>query len=195
MSTAPEALSDQAHRLVRAARWLPADEAITVLEQVATIVQAAQAEVLASAERSGDLADSGCRTARSFAATILRRSAADASAVAQVALHLDAFPRLAEAYRAGLVHTGNLRTILRGSIAPRLREWPRPSGGRAAAGVVGHSRNLGAKSGSAEAGPHHRGVGVVAGVSHWPPSRTRRSVAAKASGSPCWPNSPPRKPA
>jgi len=104
---------DQAHGLVRDAALLPADEAVKVLEQVATIVQAAQAEVLASAERSGDLADSGCRTARSFAATILRRSTADASAVAQVALHLDAFPQLAEAYRGGLAHTGNLRTIVR----------------------------------------------------------------------------------
>ena len=69
--------------------------------------------MLAEAKRSGDLAGSGCRTARSFAATILRRSSADASAVAQVALHLDAFPQLAEAYRAGLAHTANLRTIVR----------------------------------------------------------------------------------
>ena len=113
MSTAAEGLLEQAHRLVRDARLLPADEAATVLEQVATIAQAAQAEVLAAAERSGDLKESGCRTARSFAATILRRSSADATAVAQVALNLVAFPRLAEAYRAGLVHTGNLRTILR----------------------------------------------------------------------------------
>jgi uncharacterized protein DUF222 len=113
MSTAPEAILDQAHRLVQDARLLPADEAATALEQVATLVQAAQAEVLASAERSGDLAESGCRTARSFAATILRRSAAEATALAQVALHLAAFPQLAAAYRAGVAHTGNLRAILR----------------------------------------------------------------------------------
>jgi hypothetical protein len=89
MSTAPAAVLDQAHRPVQGARLLPADEAAAVLEQVATIAQAAQAaqaEVLAGAERSGDLAESGCRTARSFAATILRRSAADATALAQVAL-------------------------------------------------------------------------------------------------------------
>jgi Domain of unknown function (DUF222) len=113
MSTAPEGILDQAHRLVQDARLLPADEAVQVLEQVATIAQAAQAEVLAAAERSGDLKDAGCRTARSFAATILRRSTADATAVAQVALHLVAFPQLAAAYRAGLAHTGNLRTIVR----------------------------------------------------------------------------------
>jgi hypothetical protein len=113
MSTAPATVLDQAHRLVRDAQVLPADEAALVLEQVATIAQAAQAEVLAGAERSGDLAESGCRTARSFAATILRRSPTDATAVAQVALNLVAFPRLAAAYRAGTAHTGNLRTIVR----------------------------------------------------------------------------------
>jgi hypothetical protein len=50
MSTAPATVLDQAHRLVRAARLLPADEAALVLEQVATIAQAAQAEVLAAAQ-------------------------------------------------------------------------------------------------------------------------------------------------
>jgi hypothetical protein len=107
------ALLDQANRLVGSARLLPADEAAKLLEQVVTIAQAAQAEVLAAAERSGDLKDSGCRTARSFTTTILRRSGAEATAVAQVALHLVAFPQLAAAYRAGLAHTGNLRTIMR----------------------------------------------------------------------------------
>jgi hypothetical protein len=47
MSTAPAALLEQAHRLVQDARLLPADEAARALEQVATLVQAAQAEVLA----------------------------------------------------------------------------------------------------------------------------------------------------
>jgi len=56
-----------------------ADEAATVLEQVSTIAQAAQAEILAAAERSGELKDSGCRSARSFAAAILRRSPASHS--------------------------------------------------------------------------------------------------------------------
>lgn len=104
MSTAPaapEGILDQAHRLVQAARLLPADEAAQVLEQVATIAQAAQAEVLAAAERSGDLKDSGCRTTRAFAATILRRSAADASALAQVALNLAAFPNSPPPTRPG----------------------------------------------------------------------------------------------
>jgi len=44
---------EQAHRLVQAARLLPADEAVKALEQVTTIAQAAQAEVLAEAYRAG----------------------------------------------------------------------------------------------------------------------------------------------
>jgi hypothetical protein len=81
------------------------------------MAQAAQAEILA-AERSGELKDSGCRTARSFAATILRRSPEDASQVAKVALHLVAFPKLAGAYRAGSVPTANTTTS-----APRVGGW------------------------------------------------------------------------
>ncbi|HEX2177274.1 MAG TPA: DUF222 domain-containing protein [Nocardioidaceae bacterium] len=113
MSTAPGAVVEQAQRLVSTARLLPADEAATALEQAVTMLQAAQAQILVEAERSGDLQDSGCATVRSFAATILRRSVTDAGELSQVARHLAAFPQLAAAYAAGLVHTPNLRTILR----------------------------------------------------------------------------------
>jgi len=112
MSTAPAGIVAQAPHLVAAARLLPADEAAVVLEQASIIAQAAQAEILAAAERSGEITDSGCRTARSFAATILRRSPEDASQVAKVALHLVAFPHLAQAYTAGRVPTANLRALL-----------------------------------------------------------------------------------
>ena len=112
MSKAPAGIVEQALRLVDAARLLPADEAAQALEQVAIVMQAAQAQVLVAAERSGEIKDSGCRTVRSFAATILRRSPEDASQVARVAHHLVAFPKLANAYKAGRVHTANMRAIL-----------------------------------------------------------------------------------
>ena len=61
-----------------------------------------------AAERSGELKDSGCRTVRSFAATVLRRSVDDAAALAKLAHHLTVFPALAAAYSAGLADTANL---------------------------------------------------------------------------------------
>ena len=112
MSKASEQLVAQAQRLCDQARSLPVDEGAKVLEQVATIAQAAQAEVLIEGERSGDLVDTGCRTVRSFAASVLRRGPDDATKVSRVARHLACFPALADAYRAGLVHTGNLRAVL-----------------------------------------------------------------------------------
>jgi len=54
MSKAPVGIVEQAQHLVAAARLLPADEAARVLEQVVTMAQAAQAEILAAAERSGN---------------------------------------------------------------------------------------------------------------------------------------------
>jgi hypothetical protein len=113
MSKAPASVVEQGKRLVDAARLLPADEAARALEQVVTMAQAAQAEVLVAAERSGELKDSGCRSVRSFAATILRRGVNDSAAFAEAAHRLADFPKLAEAYRTGLAHTGNLRTILK----------------------------------------------------------------------------------
>ena len=65
MSKAPASIVDQAHRLVDTARMLPADDAAKALEQAITIAQAAQAEILIDAERTGVLADSGCKTVRS----------------------------------------------------------------------------------------------------------------------------------
>jgi len=103
---------DQAQHLVSCARLLPADAAAKALEQVATIVAAAQADILIDAERSGELKDSGCATVRTFAQTILRRSVNDASALARIAQHLVEFPKLAQAYRAGEVSTGNLRVVV-----------------------------------------------------------------------------------
>ncbi|MDQ4086197.1 MAG: HNH endonuclease [Actinomycetota bacterium] len=111
MSQAP-ALVDQARRLVDCTRSLPVDEAAGVLERFATMAQAAQAEVLAEAQRSGKLRDCGVRSVRGFAASILRRSVGDASMVAQVALRLVDFPQLAEVYRDGRAHTANLRAIV-----------------------------------------------------------------------------------
>ncbi|MGH3368307.1 MAG: DUF222 domain-containing protein, partial [Nocardioidaceae bacterium] len=112
MSRAPVSVVDQAARLVESTRVLPADDAAKVLEQVVGMVQAAQVEILRDAERSGGLRDCGCASVRSFAATILRRGIHDAASVAQTARHLDDLPQLAAAYRAGQIHTGNLRTIL-----------------------------------------------------------------------------------
>ena len=103
---------EQAQGLVAAARLLPADEAAVVLERAVTMLQAAQAEVLVAAERSGELGESGCGTVRSFAATILRRSVNDASAPAKLAHQLVTFPKLAAAYRAGTASTGNLRMVM-----------------------------------------------------------------------------------
>src|SRR5262245_17411851 len=113
MSRASAGIVEQAQSLVAAARLLPADEAARVLEQVSLIAQAAQTEVLAAAERSGEIKDSGCRTVRSFASTILRRSVDDAAALAKLAHHLTAFPQLAAAYSAGLVPTGNMRVLMK----------------------------------------------------------------------------------
>ena len=113
MSKAPAGIVEQAQSLVAAARLLPADEAAGVLEQVSLIAQAAQAEVLAAAERIGEIKDSGCRTVRSFASTILRRSLDDAAAFAKLAHHLTVFPQLAAAYSAGRVPTGNLRMVMK----------------------------------------------------------------------------------
>ncbi|HWM00301.1 MAG TPA: DUF222 domain-containing protein [Nocardioidaceae bacterium] len=114
MSQAPAGIVEQAQRLAASARMLPVDDAVKVLEQAVTVLQAAQAQVLVEGERSGELAAaSGCRTVRSFAMSILRRSAGDASGLAGVAVHLVAFPKLAKAYAAGRVHTPNLRTIIR----------------------------------------------------------------------------------
>jgi hypothetical protein len=112
MSTAPGGVIDQAQRLVASARLLPADQAAQVLEQVVTMAQAAQAQVLVEAERSGELRDSGCPTVRTFAATVLRRGAHDASRLARLSRHLGDFPALAQAYTAGLAHTANLHMIL-----------------------------------------------------------------------------------
>src|SRR5262245_49171775 len=110
MSTAPLPIVDQAQRLAASARMLPVDDAAKALEQAITVLQAAQAQVLVEGERSGALAAaSGCRTVRSFAMSILRRSAGDASGLAGVAGHLVAFPMLAAAHAAGRVHTPNLR--------------------------------------------------------------------------------------
>jgi hypothetical protein len=50
---------------------------------------------------------------RSFAATILRRGIHDATALADTAHHLVDFPKSAGGYRAGRIHTANLRTILK----------------------------------------------------------------------------------
>ena len=114
MSKAPPGIVEQAQRLAANARMRPVDDAAKALEQAITVLQAAQAQVLVEGERSGELAAaSGCRTVRSFAMSILRRSAQDASAMASVAVHLVAFPKLAAAYQAGVVHTPNLRTIVR----------------------------------------------------------------------------------
>jgi hypothetical protein len=114
MSKAPVPIVEQAQRLAASALMLPVDDAATVLEHAITVLQAAQAQVLVAGERSGELAAaSGCATVRSFAMSILRRSAGDASAMAGVAVHLVAFPKLAAAYAAGVVHTPNLRTIIR----------------------------------------------------------------------------------
>jgi Domain of unknown function (DUF222) len=114
MSKAPVGIVAQAQALAASARMLPVDDAAKVLEQAITVLQAAQAQVLVEGERSGELAAaSGCRTVRSFAMSILRRSAGDASGLAGAAGHLVAFPRLAHAYAAGRVHTPNLRTIIR----------------------------------------------------------------------------------
>ena len=114
MSKAPVGIVDQAQRLAGIARMLPVDEAAKALEQAITVLQAAQAQVLVDGERCGELAAaSGCATVRSFAMSVLRRSAGDASALAGVAVHLVAFPKLAAAYQAGRVHTPNLRTIIR----------------------------------------------------------------------------------
>src|SRR5688500_4793737 len=114
MSRAPIPIVAQAQRLAASARMLPVDDAAKALEQAVTVLQAAQAQLLVAGERSGELAAaSGCRTVRSFAMSILRRSAGDASGLAGVAVHLVAFPKLADAYAAGLVHTANLRTIVR----------------------------------------------------------------------------------
>jgi hypothetical protein len=83
--------------------------------------------VLAGAETLWELKESGCRTARSFAATILHRSTADATALAQVALQLVAFPQLAEtAHRAGR----HLHHLQAPPIAPKTSSssptsWPR----------------------------------------------------------------------
>ncbi len=114
MSRAPVGIVEQAQRLVASARMLPVDDAAKALEQAVIVLQAAQARVLVEGERSGELvAASGCRTVRSFAMSILRRSAGDASGLAGVAVHLVAFPKLAAAYADGRVHTPNLRTIVR----------------------------------------------------------------------------------
>jgi len=112
MPTVPLAVLDQVDRLVRTVRLLPADEAATAFERVITSLQAAQAEVLVAAERSGELRDSGCGTVRSFATTVLRRSVSDSSAMARLALNLVAFPKLAAAYRDGLASTPNLRMVM-----------------------------------------------------------------------------------
>jgi hypothetical protein len=108
----PPAVRDQVDRLVRAVRLLPAGEAATALEQVITTLQATQAEVLVTAERNGELRDSGCGTVRSFATTVLRRSVNDASATARLALNLVSFPKLASAHREGLASTANLRMVM-----------------------------------------------------------------------------------
>ena len=114
MSKAPVGIVEQARRLVASARMLPVDDAAKALEQAVAVLQAAQAQVLVEGERSGELvAASGCRTVRSFAMSILRRSAGDAAGLAGVAVHLVAFPKLAAAYQAGRVHTPNLRTVVR----------------------------------------------------------------------------------
>jgi uncharacterized protein DUF222 len=114
MSKAPIPIVEQAQRLAASARTLPVDDAAKALEQAIIVLQAAQAQVLVEGERCGELAAaSGCRTVRSFAMSILRRSAGDASGLAGVAVHLVAFPKLAKAYETGLVHTPNLRTIIR----------------------------------------------------------------------------------
>lgn len=112
MSQAPAAVADQVEHLVRTVRLLPVDQAATALEQAITSLQATQAEMLVAAERSGELRDSGCGTVRSFATTILRRPVNDASALARLALHLVAFPKLAAAYRAGSASTANLRMVM-----------------------------------------------------------------------------------
>jgi len=91
---------------------LPVDEQAQFLEQQITRLQAGQSRLLIDAERSGTLADSGCQTARSFAASILRRSATDASAFAAVARHLVSFPKLAAAYADGSAHNGNMRAVM-----------------------------------------------------------------------------------
>ncbi|HWL95788.1 MAG TPA: DUF222 domain-containing protein [Nocardioidaceae bacterium] len=102
MSRAPVGMVEQAQRLVAGARMLPVDDAVKVLEQAVIVLQAAQARVLVEGERSGELvAVSGCRTVRSFAMSILRRSASDASGLAGVAVQLVALPKLAKAYDAG----------------------------------------------------------------------------------------------
>jgi hypothetical protein len=80
MSKAPIPIVEQAQRLAASARMLPVDDAAKALEQAITVLQAAQAQVLVEGERSGELAaTSGCRTVRSFAMSILRRTAGDAS--------------------------------------------------------------------------------------------------------------------
>jgi D-arabinose 5-phosphate isomerase GutQ len=93
-------------------RLLPPDDAAKSLERAITTLRAAQADILIDAERSGELKDSACATVRTFAATVLRRSANDASALARVAQHLVELPMLAQAYRAGEVSTGSLRVIV-----------------------------------------------------------------------------------
>jgi len=114
MSRAPSGVVEQAQRLVAGARMLPVDDAAKAWEQAVTVLQAAQAQLLVEGERSGELvAASGCRTVRSFAMSILRRSPGDTAGLAGVAVHLVAFPKLAAAYAAGRVHTPNLRTIVR----------------------------------------------------------------------------------
>jgi hypothetical protein len=49
MSKAPAGIVEQAQQLVAAARLLPADEAAVVLERAVTMLQAAQADILAAA--------------------------------------------------------------------------------------------------------------------------------------------------
>ncbi len=112
MAKASAATVTQARSLCQSLRALPADDAAKALEQIATVALAVQAEILAEAQRAGELKDCGCRSVRGYATTILRRSVGDASMLAQVALHLADFPKLAEVYRAGGAHTGNLRAIV-----------------------------------------------------------------------------------
>ncbi|MDP9443851.1 MAG: HNH endonuclease [Actinomycetota bacterium] len=113
MSTAAAAEVERlGEQLLRAAALLPVEQRAVALERQITRLQAAQTQALIDAERSGELADSGRKTVRSFTAGILRRSQAEASQVAQVAEHLDSFPKLAAAYRDGTAHTANLRAVM-----------------------------------------------------------------------------------
>ena len=112
MTTAPAPVAVQVQHLVRTVRLLPPDAAAKTLDAAITTLQAAQADILIDAERSGELQDSGCATVRTFAQTVLRRSVNDASALARIAQHLVEFPKLAAAHRAGDVSTGNLRVVV-----------------------------------------------------------------------------------